>query len=124
MASAQCYKPASESCQQKNSLGQKVTDIASSVVKHHGPTPNHCHSKTQVQSYPNNTTTNTQTHSYSQTHTIDPPATTSPCQGKARRTHKRNLFQKIKDGLSGHSSDSSSSSESDNDNEKCEKRKN
>ncbi|KAL0015978.1 hypothetical protein SO802_003047 [Lithocarpus litseifolius] len=44
-----------------------------------------------------------------------------------KKKERRNLLQKIKDGLSGHSSDSSSSSgsesDSDNDNCKCEKRK-
>ena len=48
------------------------------------------------------------------------------CHGRSRREHKQgSMFQKIKDGLSGHSSDScgSSDSESDSDNENCHRRR-
>jgi hypothetical protein len=52
--------------------------------------------------------------------------TAANCHGKNRRVreHKRNMFQRIKDGVSGHSSDSGSSSdESDSDNENRRNRK-
>ncbi|GAU32619.1 hypothetical protein TSUD_71670 [Trifolium subterraneum] len=79
----------------------------------------------------NGTTTNAtnqcnRTHA-NHVHTANGTTTTAAnCQGKNRRVreHKRNMFQRIKDGVSGHSSDSGSSSdESDSDNENRRNRK-
>ena len=118
MASVQCNKTCEESCQQKNqhsSLGQKVSDL---FKGHHHQAETHthtqCSSQTKVQSQQGHATTQCY---QSQTH-----ATNGACHGRTRRQHKnKNLVQKIKDGLSGHSSDSSS--ESDSDDEKCRNRK-
>ncbi|KAM4123189.1 hypothetical protein ACB094_01G141400 [Castanea mollissima] len=136
MASMQCYKPSNETCQQKcheNSLGQKVPEMAGHVLVLKGKNPGsetssqtYCKSQTEIQAQyksqsiiPDHTTSKTQTQCYSQTQTKK--------RGEHKKKERRNLLQKIKDGLSGHSSDSSGSSsesDSDNDNCKCEKRKN
>lgn len=143
MASMQCYKPSNEICQQKcheNSLGQKVPEIASHTeiqaqYKSQSITPDHTMSKTQTQCYSQTQTKQVDqglakaqsTQCMSQTHATNGMTCegNTKKRGEPKKKERRNLLQKIKDGLSGHSSDSSSSSESDsdNDNRKCEKRK-
>ena len=138
MASMQCYKPSNEICQQKcheNSLGQKVPEIASQTeilahYKSQSIIPDHTMSKTQTQCYSQTQTKQVDqglakaqsTQCMSQTHATEG---NTKKRGEHKKKERRNLLQKIKDGLSGHSSDSSSSSESDSDNDncKCEKRK-
>ncbi|XP_050269029.1 uncharacterized protein LOC126713336 [Quercus robur] len=146
MASMQCYKPSNEICQQKcheNSLGQKVPEIASHTeiqaqYKSQSITPDHTMSKTQTQCYSQTQTKQVDqglakaqsTQCMSQTHATNGMTCegNTKKRGEPKKKERRNLLQKIKDGLSGHSSDSSSSSssesDSDNDNRKCEKRKN
>ncbi|XVE58043.1 hypothetical protein DITRI_Ditri04bG0138300 [Diplodiscus trichospermus] len=144
MASVQCVEKTS--CQQHPSLGQKVSDMASSVFKGHGS--HHSHGQTteyysQTETYyTDHGVEKTQTkycHSESQGrrphHTMSHTSQTNghqglhhasgdmACQGKTKRRgegKKRGLFQKIKDGISG----DSSSSDSDSDDEKCGTRKN
>ncbi|PNX73426.1 hypothetical protein L195_g029327 [Trifolium pratense] len=140
MASAQCYKTCEQSCQQQNhhhhqqqqhsSIGQKITGL----FGHHNEgtqTKTQCHSQTEVIYQPGHVAKN-QTSQCNQTsanhvHTANGTTTTAAnCQGKNRRVreHKKNMFQRIKDGVSGHSSDSGSSSdESDSDNENRRNRK-
>lgn len=142
MASVQCCKPTSETCQQKrqeNSMGQKVTTWVAEKIHHESQTS--CHSREQPQYSQTRKMdqviiAETQTQCVGQTHATDTTghhrmhhATNGKaiCQGnpKKRGEHKKkerkNLLQKIKDGISGNSSDSSS--ESDSDNDTCGKRK-
>ncbi|KAJ1408221.1 hypothetical protein SESBI_23759 [Sesbania bispinosa] len=128
MASVQCYKTCEESCQQKNqhnSFGQKVSDLFKGHNRHSKEgTQTHaqCYSQTEVLSQSGHVVAKSTQTQCTQTQTT--AGTTTKCQGRGRREHKRNLLQKIKDGLSGHSSDSSSSeSESESDDENCSKRK-
>ncbi|XP_061337893.1 uncharacterized protein LOC133284805 [Gastrolobium bilobum] len=124
MASVQCYKTCEESCQQKSqhsSLGQKVSELFKGHHNQQPKTQTQCCSQTEVLSQSGHLTAITQTQCC-QTETTHTNGTPTKSQGRrTKREHKRNLFQKMKDGLSGHSSDSSSDSESDNEN--CQKRK-
>ncbi|KAJ9173708.1 hypothetical protein P3X46_016818 [Hevea brasiliensis] len=137
MASAQCCKPAEQTCnqgQQNHSLGQKVSDLVTSVFKkdqtHQGHTTSHC--PTQCSSH--TTEHKTQTVCVGQTNGHEAHdqglghanSNGAKCNSKSRRGErkKRGLLQKIKDGISGHSDSGSSSSESDSDDDKCGKNKN
>ncbi|CAL0331000.1 unnamed protein product [Lupinus luteus] len=132
MASVQCYKTCEQSCQQKNqheSLGQKVAGLFKGQHSDHSnaaiQTQTQCCTQTQVHSsHSGHAIAKTQTTQCCSTQIkTDAHATgATDCHGRNRREHNRNLVQKIKDGLSGHSSDTSSDSESDNEN--CHKRKN
>ncbi|XP_004503634.1 uncharacterized protein [Cicer arietinum] len=130
MASVQCYKICEQSCQQHKtqqqhgSLGQKVTDLFKGHPNE-GTQTQYCSKKTEVISQSGNLVSKSETKKCNQTfNNSGASSTTVKCQGRNRRQHKRNnLFQKIKDGISGHSSDSSSD-ESDSDNEHCHNRKN
>ncbi|KEH21207.1 hypothetical protein MTR_8g099365 [Medicago truncatula] len=144
MASTQCYKTCEQSCQQKNhhhqqqhsSIGRKVTDLFG-LGGHHNRhandgTQNHTqyYSQTEVIYQPGHvakhqTNTCNRNHHAATGTTFATSNTTATCQGRNRREHKRNnMFQRMKDGVSGHNSDSGSSSdESDSDNENCRNRK-
>lgn len=119
MASVECHKTCEESCQQQKrqheSLGQKVSELFKG--NHHRHSNEGTQTHTTAQCY-----TQTEVLSQSSGHLVAKTETTqcTQTQGTSRRQHKRNLFQKIKDGLTGHSSDSSS--ESDSDNENCPNR--
>ena len=135
MASMQCYKPTDQTevqAQYQSKSQLPAHTVSTTQIK--------CYSQTQThevdQGLPKAQSTQfiTQTHAsrtngHHGTHRATNGMACQPCQGntKKRGEHKkkerRNLLQKIKDGLSGHSSDSSSSSESDSDNDNCEKRK-
>lgn len=148
MASIQCSKPAEQTCnqgQQSQSLGQKMSEMVTSVFKkeqtHQGHTTAQCHCQT--------TEYKTQTHSSGQTLSHGMTKTQTVCavqtngqeahgpglglattnSAKSRRNsrsgehRRRGLLQKIKDGISGHSDSGSSSSESDSDDEKCGRKK-
>ncbi|XWS48819.1 hypothetical protein CRYUN_Cryun13aG0109100 [Craigia yunnanensis] len=140
MASVQCNKPNEEISRDHHpSLGQKVSEMASSIFKGHGShhsdgQTTEFYSQTEVY-YTDHGMEKTQTqYSYSQTQGHSPHHTMShtsqngdqasgamACQGKTKKRDeekKRGLLQKIKDGISG---DSSSDSESDD--EKCGTRK-
>ncbi|PRQ17453.1 hypothetical protein RchiOBHm_Chr7g0195171 [Rosa chinensis] len=134
MASIQCYKPANEACQQKchkassnqsSSLGQKVSEMASFLKggghRMHGQP----HTTTTTECY-----SQTVTYKTSENQGLGGPkhrvgCTTDAvvvCDGKTKKTRgnrhtkdrdSRNLFQKIKDGISGDSSCSDSESDSD-----------
>jgi len=142
MASAQCYKTCEQSCQQKNQhhqqqqhsiFGQKVPELFKGHQNRHpnDGTQNYtqCYGQTEVIYQPshlakhqtNRNNCNQTRHNHAATGTTFATGTTTAakCQGRNRREHKRNnMFQRIKDGISGHSSDSGSSSdESDSDNE-------
>lgn len=108
MASCQCSKPVEHPCnqdQKSHSSGQKVEKQAEGRVVKTG------------------TRSSSQTHSPGSTNGMTPaPA----CNANKRGERKKGLFQRIKDGISGHSDgggSSSSSSESESDDEKCGKRK-
>ena len=138
MASAQCYKTCEQSCQQKNqhqqqhsSIGHKVTDLFGGHHNRHAndgrQNRTQCYSQTEVIYQPGHVAKH-QTNSCNQTRynhaatgTTFAIGTTTAAksQGRNRREHKRNnMFQRIKDGISGHNSDSGSSSdESDSDTE-------
>jgi len=140
MASAQCYKTCEQSCQQKNhhqqqqhsSIGQKVTDLFKGHRNHHPSegTQTQYYSQTEVIYQPEHvakhqTNTCNRNHHAATGTTFATGTTTATCQGRNRREHKRNnMFQRMKDGVSGHNSDSGSSSdESDSDNENRRNRK-
>ncbi|XP_022733372.1 uncharacterized protein LOC111287243 [Durio zibethinus] len=147
MASVQCYKPNEKtSCHQNPSLGEKVSEMASSIFKGHGS--NHGHGqtterysqtevyytdhgveKTQTEYYSSQTEEHSPRHTMSHTsqtnghQSLHHASGAMACQGKAKKRgegKKRGLLQKIKDGLSG----DSSSSDSESDDEKCGTRKN
>jgi hypothetical protein len=147
MASAQCYRTCEQSCQQQNhhqqqqqhhhqqqqqhsSIGQKISGLFGH--RDEGTqTKTQCYKQTEVIYQPghvakNQTSQCTRTNA-NHVHAANGTTTTAAnCQGKNRRVreHKRNMFQRIKDGVSGHSSDSGSSSdESDSDNENRRNRK-
>ncbi|KAI5383475.1 hypothetical protein KIW84_070742 [Lathyrus oleraceus] len=137
MASAQCYKSCEQSCQHKNnyhqqqqhsSIGHKVTDFYKG--HHNDGTNSQCYSQTEViyqpghaSKYQSNTCNQTRYNHTATGPTIVTGTTAAKCQGRNRR-ERRNMFQRMKDGISGHSSDSGSSSdECDSDNENRRHRK-
>ncbi|CAL5214929.1 unnamed protein product [Lathyrus oleraceus] len=139
MASAQCYKTCEQSCQQKahhnhqqqhSSIGQKVTDLFKGHHNDGTQTKTEYYSETDVIYQPGyvaknqSNTCNRHNHAATATATTVVTGTTvAKCQGRNRK-EKRNMFQRIKDGISGHSSDSGSSSdECDSDNENRRHRK-
>ncbi|KAL6280565.1 hypothetical protein ACE6H2_017446 [Prunus campanulata] len=111
MASTQCHnKPAAK----EGSLGQKVSEIAGFLKGGHRGEHNSSFSHTTSTQY-----------------CLATPATTGlTCHGTKKRGERknkktggsRNLLQKIKDGISGHSSESDSSSSSDSENEGRQKK--
>ncbi|KAM1097395.1 hypothetical protein ACFX13_015137 [Malus domestica] len=122
MASMQCHKPATnEACPKtsqnmpasESSLGQKVSGF---LKGHHG---SHSSSHTQRSA----TATNGQGH-----HATNGTACHGRTKKKGEHRNKktgggRNLLQKIKDGISGHSSSSSDSSDGESDKEgSCRKK--
>ncbi|XP_058736014.1 uncharacterized protein LOC131608094 [Vicia villosa] len=138
MASAQCYKTCEQSCQHKNqyqyqqqqhsSIGHKLTDFYKG--HHNDGTNSQYYSQKEVIYQPGHVD-KYQSNSYNQTRynhaasgtTIVTGTTAAKCQGRNRK-ERRNMFQRIKDGISGHSSDSGSSSdECDSDNENRRHRK-
>ncbi|KAJ1386077.1 hypothetical protein SESBI_41119 [Sesbania bispinosa] len=109
MASVQCQEKT-----QHSSFGQKVSDL----FKGHHHSASSC--------------TQTKVHSQARhSHTTIKTSQTDQCYQANKshriRGHKKNLIQRVKDGLSGHSSDSGTSSESesesDSDDEKCQNRR-
>ncbi|XP_050378932.1 uncharacterized protein LOC126796212 [Argentina anserina] len=137
MASIQCHRPANQACQQicqkpssnhqSSSLGQKVSEMAGflkgGVHRMHGQphTTTTCYSQ-QTVTYRNSEHQglNGPKHHGGGTSTTNG---VMACNGKTKKTrgdrHQkerdgRNLFQKIKDGISGDSSCSDSESDSDN----------
>ncbi|KAK7358534.1 hypothetical protein VNO77_00466 [Canavalia gladiata] len=124
MASVQCQKTCEESSQQKRqhgSFGEKISEFFKGHQHHDHPndgtkTHTQYYSQTEVVSQSGHLTSKTQTQcSCSNTDTKG--------QGRNTKQNKKSLFQKIKDGLSGHSSESESESDSDSDNENRHKRK-
>lgn len=125
MASIQCHKP----CEDKShhdghggSFGQKLTGLFKGNHHHSNEatkTHTQYYKQTDVLSQSGHVTAKSGTHNC-----IQPRTATYP---RTKREHKVTLFQKIKDGVSGHSSDdncsSGSESGSDSDNENCRKRK-
>ncbi|KAL5052873.1 hypothetical protein RYX36_033555 [Vicia faba] len=138
MASSQCYKTSEQSCQQKthhhqqhSSIGQKVTDLFKGHHNDGTQTKTEYYSETDVIYQPGyvaknqSNTCNGTRHNHAATGTTVVTATTAAKYQGRNRKEKRNMFQKIKDGISGHSSDSGSSSdECDSDNENRRHRKN
>ncbi|CAK8579320.1 unnamed protein product [Lathyrus sativus] len=127
MASAQCYKTCEQSCQHKNhsqqqqqhsSIGQKLTGLFKGHHNDGTQTKTEYYSETDVIYQPGYVAKNHSNHNHAATGTTVVTSTTAAkCQGRNRK-EKRNMFQRMKDGISGHSSDSGSSSdECDSDNE-------
>ncbi|CAK8579322.1 unnamed protein product [Lathyrus sativus] len=145
MASVQCYKTCEQSCQHKNnyhqqqqqhsSIGQKVTVLFKGHHNDGTQTKTEYYSETDVIYQPGyvaknhsntcNRTSHNRNHNHAATGTTIVTGTTAEkCQGRNRK-ERRNMFQRMKDGISGHSSDSGSSSdECDSDNEYRRHRKN
>ncbi|XP_021818646.1 uncharacterized protein LOC110760655 [Prunus avium] len=123
MASTQCHnKPAAK----EGSLGQKVSEIAGFLRGgHHGEYNSSISHTTSTQYCLATPATNGQ-HGLNQHHAttgLTRHGTKKRGERKNKKTGgSRNLLQKIKDGISGHSSESSSSSSSDSENEGCQKK--
>lgn len=127
MASLQCVKPSNETCQQKSnerSAGQEVSKMTTLVVDqvfHHGSLTT---SQTHPQPLSGQSCPAKETLSKTKTCYQSQAKNGTACKGKTKKKERKNLLQKIKDGISGNSSSSDScSSESDSDNDTRGKRK-